>query len=223
MSSRLPLDAAPSSGCVRPLGGQLVVKPTSFRREMVEGIGRLVSMSAQGRLASAKSCGIRAVRELMLVKICFLLIAMALAVGSPVGASPAADPLMAPVHQFINGFNAGDVKRAMATFAPSVAIVDDVAPFQWSGPKAMATWVNDLTASESKAGITDGKVTVGAPLREVTDGARAYVVVPTVYHFKEHGRPMHDTARMALVLRKIGGSWLIVAWTWAGATPRPGK
>ncbi len=157
------------------------------------------------------------------MKAYFLLIAIAFAFGSPAKASPAADPLMATVHQFIDGFNAGDIKRAMAAFAPSVAIVDDPPPFQWSGPKAMATWVNDLTAFEKKAGITNGRATFGAPLREVTEGARAYVVVPTVYHFKQHGRPMADTARMALVLEKIRGSWLIVAWTWAGATPQPDK
>ncbi len=63
----------------------------------------------------------------------------ALAVSSPAAAADAA--LAAPIHQFIDAFNKGDGKTAGAThLASGVTIIDEVAPFIWTGPKAFETW-----------------------------------------------------------------------------------
>ena len=132
------------------------------------------------------------------------------------------DPVMAPIDQVMNGFNAGNVKAVLAACAPSgVTIIDDVSPFAWQGRTAMTAWLKDLAASESKAGISGGKVSFGAPIDRIVEGNNAYVVIPTVYHFQQHGHSMHDTARMSFALHKIGKTWFISAWAWAGSTPVP--
>ncbi len=44
--------------------------------------------------------------------------------------------VMAPVHQFIDGFNKGDVKTAVAACADQTSIIDEFAPYSWDGPGA---------------------------------------------------------------------------------------
>jgi hypothetical protein len=55
-----------------------------------------------------------------------------------VPAMPAATPdVTAPIHQFIDGFNAGDTKPAYAAYATGdITIVDEFAPHRWIGPQS---------------------------------------------------------------------------------------
>ena len=143
-------------------------------------------------------------------------------VGAAANASAADPQLMAPIHKFIDSFNKGDVAGAAATHSATadLAIVDEVAPYLWTGPKAFQDWGAALDAQIKKEGLTDPGVTLGAsPTREESDGQNAYVVVPAVYSFKQNGKPMSEKARMAFVLKKDASGWLIHAWTWTG--PRP--
>ena len=64
-------------------------------------------------------------------------------------------------------------------------------------------------------------VTLSAPTRAETHGDHAYVVVPSVYSFKEKGVAMRAEAQMTVVLTKGAGAWLIHGWTWTG--PRAQK
>ena len=45
--------------------------------------------------------------------------------------------VMAPVHQFIDGFNKGDTKAAIAACSDAVSIIDDLPPHEWHGSGAM--------------------------------------------------------------------------------------
>jgi ketosteroid isomerase-like protein len=135
------------------------------------------------------------------------------------GAASAADPaLMAPIQRFIDSFNKGDAAGAAATHAatPELSIVDEVPPYAWHGTQAFDTWSASLEADSKKHGITDQVVTLGAPLREESDGDRAYVVVPAVYTFKEKGVAMREAAQMTYVLKKGADGWRIHGWTWTG-------
>lgn len=142
----------------------------------------------------------------------------------PAGAAAADDQLMAPVHQFIDGFNKGDNKAAKASFVTTgLAIIDDVPPHVWTGTNALEAWIKALTAADRKEGNTDQSVTVGKPTREISDGARGYLVLPAVYRYKQHGKVLHEPAQMTFALQKVAGSWLITGWTWSGTTPQRGK
>jgi ketosteroid isomerase-like protein len=133
------------------------------------------------------------------------------------------DPQMvAPINKFLEAFNKGDIAAAAATHAAEadLTILDEVSPYLWRGPKAFEAWAGDLDADAKKRGITDQKVTLGAPTRVETNGADAYIVVPSVYAFKEGGVAMRESAQMTFVLKKGAAGWLIHGWTWTGPKAR---
>jgi ketosteroid isomerase-like protein len=42
------------------------------------------------------------------------------------------------------------------------------------------------------------------------------------YSFTDHGKPMHEPARMTFALRKAPDGWKIAGWTWTGPHASPG-
>src|SRR4051794_264263 len=112
-----------------------------------------------------------------MMKLIAVLVMGVLAAG-PVVAADSAD-VMASVHQFVDGFNKGDVKTALAACAEQAFIIDEVAPYEWHGAGACAAWAKDYGADASKNGITDPVVTLGKPRHVQVTADRAYVVVPT--------------------------------------------
>ena len=136
-------------------------------------------------------------------------------------ATPAAEVLV-PVRTFIDSFNKGDTKTATAQTSPEgMSIVDEIAPFSWSGPKALETWAKALEETDKAAGNTDARVTDAKPVRVEVSTDHAYVVVPAVYTFKQKGVAMKETARMAITLQKGKTGWLITGFAWAGSKPQP--
>jgi ketosteroid isomerase-like protein len=130
-------------------------------------------------------------------------------------ASGAAD-VMKPVHQFIDGFNKGDAKSALAACADEAYIIDEFAPYEWHGAGACSTWANDYEADAKKNGITDGVVTIGKPKHVDVSGDHAYVVVPTTYAFKQNGKPTKENnAVLTLTLQKSSSGWRITSWAWS--------
>ena len=102
-----------------------------------------------------------------------------LVVAAPASAQTADQALMAPIHKFIDSFNKGDGAAAAATHAAGadLTIIDEVPPHLWRGPKAFQSWSADLENDAKKQGITEPKVTLGAPTRIDKSGDQAYVVV----------------------------------------------
>ena len=137
----------------------------------------------------------------------------ALAAGPALAAEK--DDVMAPINQFVNGFNKGDVKSALATCAEQTSIIDEFPPHEWHGAGACATWAKDFDADAKKNGVTDGVVALGKPRHVDVSGDRAYVVVPASYSYKVKGKRMKESnSMMTLALQKGAGGWLIVGWTW---------
>jgi ketosteroid isomerase-like protein len=141
-------------------------------------------------------------------------IALAVLVAGPAVASEKTD-VMAPVHQFIDGFNKGDIKTALAACADQTSIIDEIPPHEWHGAGACSNWANDFAADAKKNGITDGVVTLGKARHVDVTGDRAYVVVPANYTYKQKGKAMKETgSTLTLALQKEAAGWRVVAWTW---------
>jgi hypothetical protein len=151
------------------------------------------------------------------------LVCLCVGLGSAVQAQAPDPQVMVPINKFLEAFNKGDMAGAAATHAAQadLVIIDEVAPFLWRGPQAFQTWAADLDRDAKQRGLTDQKVALGAVTRIETDGAGAYVVVPSVYTFKEAGVAMRETAQMTFSLKKTAGAWLIHGWTWTGPKARP--
>jgi ketosteroid isomerase-like protein len=142
----------------------------------------------------------------------------ALAAGPAIAAEK--DDVMLPIRQFVDGFNKGDVKSAVAACAEQTSIIDEFPPHEWHGAGACQTWAHDFDADAKKNGITEPMVTISKATRVERSGDQAYIVVPAVYTFKLKGAAMREAAQMTVVLRKGPTGWLIHAWTWTGPKPQ---
>ena len=150
------------------------------------------------------------------------LIASFLLVSAAVAAPPG--DVTQPIHQFIDGFNTGDTKSAYAAYATGdIAIVDEFAPHLWIGPNAPQNWAAEYDKHAAATGVSDGLVKYGAPTRTEIEGDAAYVVIPTVYTYKEHGQPIAEKGQMTFALHGGPGAWKISGWTWTGTKPKPMK
>lgn len=131
-----------------------------------------------------------------------------------------ADDVTVPIHQFIDGFNTGDTKSAYAAYSSGdVAITDEFTPHLWMGPKAAQAWAADYDKHAKATGVTDGLVAYGPPTRSEIEGSLAYVIVPTVYTYKENGKPIAEEGQMTFVLNSGAAGWKIKSWTWSGVKP----
>ena len=150
-----------------------------------------------------------------------VLVASGGAAGVALGAG---GDVTAPIHQFIDGFNNGDTKSAFAAYASGdIVIIDEFAPHRWVGPHAAQEWAADYDKHAQATGVADGIVKYGAPTRTEIEGKVAYVILPTVYSYKEHGRAVVEKGQMTFVLKDEAGEWKISGWTWSGEKPHPAK
>jgi hypothetical protein len=127
----------------------------------------------------------------------------------------------APIRQMEAAFNKGDAAAAKATHVAAPTIVDEVAPYLWTGPKAFDSWLANLGKSEAAEGKTDGIVALGEPITESVTGDRAYVVTPSTYTFKQKGKTMRETGTMTFALINGKAGWKIQAWTWSSPDAQP--
>jgi hypothetical protein len=145
----------------------------------------------------------------------FIALAVAVLAAGPTAASEKTD-VMVPVHQFVDGFNKGDTKTALAACADQTSIINDFPPHEWHGAGACSKWMNDFDADAKKNGITDGIVTLSNPRHIDITADRAYVVVPANYAFKKKGKLVKETGSMlTLALQKGEAGWRIIGWAWA--------
>ena len=142
-------------------------------------------------------------------------LAIVISAAAPAFASDQTD-VMVPIHQFVDGFNKGDAKSALAACAEETSIIDEFAPHEWHGAGACAKWADDYVANAKKDAITNGVVTMHKASHVTVSGDRAYVVVPSDYAWKQKGKPMKETkAAFSFALQKGAGGWKITAWSWA--------
>jgi ketosteroid isomerase-like protein len=138
------------------------------------------------------------------------------AVGSAQTPGAAQTAVVAAVHQFVDGFNKGDMKIMAASCAEQASILDEFPPHEWHGAGACAKWAGDYDADAKKNGITDGVVTLSAPTHVDVTGDRAYMVVPANYSFKLKGKAVGEVGSIiTLALQKSPAGWKITGWAWA--------
>ena len=144
-----------------------------------------------------------------------LLLALTVSIVGTAGASER-DDVMKTVRQWVEGLNKEDTKAAIAACAAQTSIVDEFPPHEWHGEGACARWVSELEAFNRGIGLTDGIVTLGKPRRVDITGDRAYVVAPTEFNYKEHGKPGKEAGALFTVsLQNSPAGWRITGWAWS--------
>jgi len=143
-----------------------------------------------------------------------LLALAALAAAQPAAAQQ--KDVMIPVHQFVDGFNKGDVKTMVAACADQTSIIDEFPPHEWHGAGACAQWASDFDADAKKNGIADGVVTLGTARHVDVTGDRAYLVIPANYKYKQKGKALEEVgSTITLALQKGAAGWRVTGWSWA--------
>ena len=152
----------------------------------------------------------------------FALLACLLTASTASAASQA--NVMQPIRQFIDSFNAGDSKTAFAAWAKGdITIIDEFPPYRWVGPQAPRVWAADDDKFDRATGVTEPSVKYGEPSRSEIEGDAAYVIVPAVYIYKQHGVAMAEEGQITFVLRAEEPGWKIASWTWSGVKPHPAR
>jgi len=95
-------------------------------------------------------------------------------------ASQEAD-VMAPVRQFVDGFNKSDIKMAQGACADETFIIDDFPPHEWRGSRATSKWFHDLAALGKKYDMSDPFVTLGKPRQVHVTGTHALAADGTIW------------------------------------------
>ena len=148
------------------------------------------------------------------------LAALASLISVPANAGPAEDATSA-VTNVLDKFNGGDVEAFVGAHRDGALIIDEFAPYSWSGSKSVKTWLDAYDADAAKRGISNGRMDYEKPIQANSDGSSAYVVLPTLYSFEQNGRKMAGKGSMTFVMAKTGDAWKISSWTYSGATPTP--
>jgi ketosteroid isomerase-like protein len=154
----------------------------------------------------------------MLKSICFAA-AASLVIAMPAKAGPAEDATAAVV-DWLDKFNAGDIAAFTAAHAPAAVIVDEFAPFYWSGPNAAQAWLGDYGKDATAKGISGGRLDYAAPVRAESDGKSAYVVLPTIYRCKQGGKAMSAAGHMTFIMTRADAGWKIASWTYSAPAPK---
>ncbi len=123
--------------------------------------------------------------------------------------------VMAPIQQFVDGFNKGDMSNVVAACDANSSVIDDFPPHVWAAPSGCADWGRAYARMAKSQGITNGIVTLGTPRHVDVTGDRAYVVVPTTFTYKLHGKATTEAgSSLTIALRKVGAGWRITGWAW---------
>jgi hypothetical protein len=149
----------------------------------------------------------------MMSRIIGLAIACGLLFG---GAHPARaqnnEAAFAPLRQFAEGMNAGDLSKAAAAYTASASIIDEFAPHHWT---SFAAWAKDADRFFKAGGVTGLHIALAAPSNKEVEADHAYAVVPTTLSYAVHGKPTIEKGLFTFSLAKTVVGWRITGWAWS--------
>ncbi|CAB3761603.1 hypothetical protein [Paraburkholderia solisilvae] len=111
-----------------------------------------------------------------------------------------------------------DPPKLAVNFTQSVVLVDDLAPFVFTGAAedALSTWTKAYEDDAEQTGVTNFSMQLLKPRQIEVNDTHAYIVLPAVYHFKQHNKASRERGVITATLEKVNGTWLISTWSWAG-------
>src|SRR5512140_952218 len=113
------------------------------------------------------------------------------------------------VHHYVDNLDPKTIATALAMCDSEVSILDEFPPHVWHGPTACADWFKAEKAYNEKREISDEDAPLGTPQTVDINGDRAYFVAPMTYTYKQHGKPVKETATFTVTLRRTPTGWRI--------------
>ncbi|MDQ2839932.1 MAG: nuclear transport factor 2 family protein [Acidobacteriota bacterium] len=119
------------------------------------------------------------------------------------------------VRSAILAVNTGDLKAVANLYTPDAMIVDEDAPYVWTGSGAGGAWLQVVGKATSEAGLTGFKGELGAIHYSDSTRNAAYVVVPVTYTGLKTGKRYREEGAFSFALQRVSGHWLIKGQSWA--------
>ncbi len=138
-----------------------------------------------------------------------------LALGAPGSAAPPPDPAMTALPaKMIAALVADDVATLRANCAATSTVMDEFAPYTWSGADACVRWAAAFKVFAAHLKLTGFKGTAAPhPFIDVT-GNRAYMTANVTFHATMSDKPVTEEGTWTFVLAKSGAAWKITSLAW---------
>jgi len=158
-----------------------------------------------------------------------LILAFALLHAAPALCDPSEAPTSAAEADAVTGivakasaaFATGDMTTLRTVMTRDLVIVDEMAPYTWSGPDALDVWAGALTAFEKRAGRSNSAFATGAVRSVRRTDTHAYVVSDATYDFDQDGKRWRERGVNAWTLVMAADGWKITGWTWTLMSTEP--
>lgn len=124
-------------------------------------------------------------------------------------AAPIDPVVLQPVTDFIRAINTGDTKAFSGLFTADAVACDEVPPYRWLGPNAVAHWLHDDDRLIAAHHITSAAISVGAPTFFHRSGDGGYAVFPLVDRYTAGGKRQRETGLFTFALAKTPSGWRI--------------
>jgi hypothetical protein len=118
----------------------------------------------------------------------------------------------AAIRHLIADSNSGNDEAFKSDITEPALFIDEYAPFHWRGAKD--GWLNTFNAYNKDNGVTAAKTTILA-FRHVNVGeGRAYVVLKSLYTYKQHRKLKKEPGEEVFTLANVSGEWLVNGYVW---------
>ncbi len=132
--------------------------------------------------------------------------------AGPAAASDTEPAAFAPIHQFADGMNAGDIAKAMAAYTPTTDIIDEFPPHHWT---SFSDWARDADGFFKANGVTNLHIALAAPSYKEVGADFAYAVAPTTLTYLTQGKPTTEKGLFTFSLARTADGWRITGWAWS--------
>ena len=121
--------------------------------------------------------------------------------------------MLTPVRALVRFMESGDRTHLRGAFSTrGVTIVENFAPFIFSGDGVVARWsAGFLEHAREMSGL---RATFGEAKDFGVRGARAYFALPTTWRGRDAGHAFIERGAWVFVLQRTGPAWRIAAYAW---------
>lgn len=153
----------------------------------------------------------------VLTVLSFVLAAATLPASAAAHRGPS-DAVMEPINALIAAANADDAAAMDRYVTGDAVVVDDFAPYRWTGAHAARQWWTAIDALFAKAGITNLRATASPVAQYSVSGDAAYVVVPLAVSYELKGKRALSTGLWTCVVHRTGTAWRVAVVAWGTLT-----
>ena len=130
--------------------------------------------------------------------------------------------ILKPVNGFMDATGAAaDIDRAASYWTANQSMLDEFAPYHWTGPNAVRTWWKGLLKDNKANGSSDVTVTASASALVQHNDRHAYVVQPAKVSFTTKGQHISLTGALTFALDRTKTGWKIASCAWTDLSPTP--